>query len=114
MGYVDYVPEAGEVESVTVETGNHYRNVHRIDIFDDFLYESVGHGIGYYNASNNVFNLSTDEAKAAVERFHKKIASNEAKDRFYDNKTYEYDAVTGIRLKYKLKNGKTVVRTYSG
>lgn len=113
MGYVDYVPEAGEVESVTVETGNHYRNVHRIDIFDDFLYESVGHGIGYYNASNNVFNLSTDEAKAAVERFHKKIASNEAKDRFYDNKTYEYDAVTGIRLKYKLKNGKTVVRTYS-
>ncbi len=113
MGYVDYVPEAGEVESVTVETGNHYRNVHRIDIFDDFLYESVGHGIGYYNASNNVFSLSTDEAKAAVERFHKKIASNEAKDRFYDNKTYEYDAVTGIRLKYKLKNGKTVVRTYS-
>ena len=41
-----------------------------------------GHGIGYYNASNNAFSLSTDEAKAAVERFQKKLRQMKPKTGF--------------------------------
>ncbi|MDE5671540.1 MAG: hypothetical protein K2I14_08815 [Eubacterium sp.] len=112
-GYVDYVPKASEVESVTVETGGDYRNMPGLDIFSDFLLNTYYDGIGFYSEDSNKFELASDEAKTAVSALHKKIASNEAQSRFYDTKTYEYDAVNGIRLEYKLKNGKTVVRTYS-
>nr|MDE6751739.1 hypothetical protein [Eubacterium sp.] len=114
MGYVDYVPEAGEVESVTVEMSDNYLSIQGLGVFSDFLLNSYyNDGLGFYNEDNKKFKLSSDEGKSAVAALHKKIASDEAQDRFYDTETYEYDAVNGMRLEYKLKNGKTVVRTYS-
>ena len=108
-GYVDYVPEANEVESVTVKTGEAYQDMYSLGIVTDFIFDAFD-----IEDDGQVYNLSTEEAKAAVSALHKKMASEEAMERFYDSDSLKgYDAVNGIRLEYKLKNGKTVVRTYS-
>ena len=113
-GYVDYVPETSEVESVTVKTDGNYVNMQSLGIFSDLFFGSYYYdGLGMYNETEPAFNLSTEDAKSAVLALHKKMASEEAHDRFYDDETYEYDAVNVIKLEYKLKNGKTVVRTYT-
>ena len=112
-GYVDYVPETSEVESVTVKTNGNYVNMQSLGLFSDLFFGYYYDGLGMYNENEQAFNLSTEDAKSAVSALHKKMASEEAQDRFYDDETYEYDAVNVINLEYKLKNGKTVVRNYT-
>ncbi|MDE6722618.1 MAG: ABC transporter permease [Eubacterium sp.] len=109
-GYVDYVPESDEVESVTVKTGEYEQEMYGFGIFSDFVFDAFD----IEDDSRPVYTLSTDEAKKAVFDLHKKMASEEAMERFYESNQFNgYDAVNGIRLEYKLKNGKTVVRSYS-
>ena len=112
-GYIDYVPEISEVESVTVDASDDAWDMPRsLGLLTDTLIFYYDDGLGEYEKTRYTFNLSTDEAKAAVSALHKKMASEEAKNKYYDVDTYEYDATNGIKLEYKLKNGKTVVRHY--
>lgn len=108
-GYIDYVPEVSEVESVTVKCGEDYKDMNSIGIVEELMLSAFD----IDGEDSYIYNLSSDEAKTAVSALHKKMASEEAIDRYYDVDTYVYDAVNGIRLEYKLKNGRTVVRTYS-
>ena len=117
-GYTDYVPETAEVESVTVKCSDSYTMTGELG-FMKTLTGSLFGSIDEY-----AYELSDDEAKEAVSVLHKKMISDEAleayRDSFagvlYDSESdngYVYDASNGIRLEYKLRNGKTVCRTYS-
>ncbi|MDE6110944.1 MAG: hypothetical protein K2F65_03395, partial [Eubacterium sp.] len=82
-GYVDYVPEASEVESVTVEANDGTLNIPgSVGLLTDALFSYYDDGLGMYNEPEHSFNLSTDEAKAAVSALHKKMASDEAQNRY--------------------------------
>lgn len=114
-GYVDYIPEANEVESVTVEVKDDFITMPvSMGFITDILESAYDVGLGMYDEFEHVFNLSTDDSKNAVSALHKKMISDEAQNKggllsVFD----EYDATNNVRLKYKLKNGKTVTRSYT-
>lgn len=113
-GYVDYVPEASEVESVTVEMNNQYYNdTQSISLLSNFFSEPYYYSDEYYDLNGKSYTVSTDETKAAVSTLHKKLISDKTIDAYYNgNDKYDWDAVNRIDLQYKLKNGDTVLRTY--
>lgn len=114
-GYVDYVPEISEVESVTIESEDNYVNMPAgMSLFSDILFSYFDDGLGEYSRPEHAFNLSTDEAKAAVAALHKKLTSDAAQSKGAVDILFDgYDAPNNVRLEYKLKNGKTVVRDYT-
>ncbi|MDE6413369.1 MAG: hypothetical protein K2K42_05750 [Eubacterium sp.] len=114
-GYVDYVPEISEVESVTIEAEDNYVKMPAgMSLFSDFLFSYIDDERGEYGEPEHVFNLSTDEAKDAVSALHKKLTSDVAQSKGGMDILFDgYDAPNNVRLKYKLKNGKTVVRDYT-
>lgn len=113
-GYVDYVPEANEVESVTVEMNNqYYDDTQSISLLSSLLSGPYYYNDEFYNINGKSYTVSTDEAKSAVSIFHKKMISDKTIDTYYNgNDKYDWDAVNRISLKYHLKNGDTVLRTY--
>ncbi|MDE5605149.1 MAG: ABC transporter permease [Eubacterium sp.] len=114
-GYVDYIPEASEVESVTVEVKDNFITMPvSMGFITDLLESYYDDGLGMYDEFEHVFNLSTDEAKDAVSALHKTMISDKAQSKGAVAVMFDgYDAANNVRLKYKLKNGKTVTRSYT-
>ncbi|MDE6660178.1 MAG: ABC transporter permease [Eubacterium sp.] len=114
-GYVDYIPEVSEVESVTVEVKDDFITMPvSMGFITDILESAYDDGLGMYDEFEHAFNLSTEDAKKAVSALHKTMISDKAQSKggllsVFD----EYDASNNVRLKYKLKNGKTVTRSYT-
>lgn len=110
-GYVNYIPETSKVECVTIEMSD-FDKTQSVSLLSDFFslpYTSDD----YYIYNRKSYTVSTDEAKSAVSVLHKKLISDETIYEYYnDNDEYTYDTINKISLKYVLKNGKTVLRTY--
>ncbi|MDE6124647.1 MAG: ABC transporter permease [Eubacterium sp.] len=107
--YIKYVPEASEVDSVTIYNDVDYSNP---DI-TDLLYGSAFYGYydDYSDDSVHTYTFSSDEAKKRFYDFHKKIVADETQNNAYGDDYYNYGDHS-IKIKYNLKNGKTVTRSY--
>lgn len=110
-GYIDYVPEASEVESVNVEMGGDFRYHQYYGLVNEIFLNSFYSE--FDESEKSSYNFSTDESKSAVSALHKKLISDETIYQYYNsNEEFDYDTVNKIHLEYKLKNGGTVYRTY--
>lgn len=115
-GYVKYVPEIDDIESVELIDG---------------YYDSVSYnGSSYYSDSmtygselSGTFKFSADEGIRNAVELHKKIVDDKTikKGKAINSSTwgdmmaydYEYESSFDCRIVYHLKGGKVVTRTYS-
>ena len=106
--YVNYIPESSEVETVTISDCGSIGS----PSITDFLY-----GVSYLDtATGNVldtYTFSTDAGKDKLNQLHKKIVSKNKKAITSSDDFYFYNEFRTLEFKYKLKNGKTVKRTYT-
>ena len=107
-GYVNYVPDADKVESVTLDENNdyYYYNGLTTDLFSFFGLDDY-----IYHGDYPVYSFSSDEAKAKVEALHKKMV-DENTIKNYGTPDFEYHRYYSVKLTYKLKSGRTVTRAY--
>jgi hypothetical protein len=107
--YIKYVPEASEVDSVTIYNDVDYSNP---DI-TGLLYGSAFYGYydDYSDDSVHTYTFSSDESKDKFYEFHKKIVADETQSNAYGDNYYKYGPHS-VKIKYSLKNGKTVIRSY--
>lgn len=120
-GYIDYVPEAEEVQSVKYEiSGDNYQYAGNgvTDFIDSLFYSE-----NYYE-DDNIWNISSEEGKERITALHKKAVSEEVIKKYnnyynygdeeFGENQYEYiDAWYSFKLTYTLKSGKTVIRCYA-
>ncbi|MBD5082914.1 MAG: hypothetical protein HDT34_01900 [Clostridiales bacterium] len=111
--YVNYVPESSEVETVTLSDCG---NIGSPSI-TDFLYgiDYLDTGAGY---TKQTYTFSTDAGKDKFNQLHKIILSEETRKKVYSEEPYleelYYDSgFRTLEFEYKLKNGKTMKRTYT-
>ncbi|MDE6505681.1 MAG: hypothetical protein K2K71_00260, partial [Eubacterium sp.] len=107
--YVKYVPEASEVESVTIYNNVDYSNPNIIDLLYGVSFYSSYYD-DYYD-SGYTYTFSSDEAKNKMYNFHKKLVADETQKNTYGEAYYTY-GYNSLKIKYNLKNGKTVTRSY--
>ena len=115
ISYIEAVPQASEVESVTLDenAGNSYINDQGavIDLLNDFAFMSVD-SVSYDDVQPDKFTFKSDEAKAKVEALHKKIVEQSVIDN-YGSEDYDWYGYYSFSLEYKLKDGSTLKRVYS-
>lgn len=115
FGYVSYVPEESEVESVELSGANDYSYA---SLTERII--GVSYFDGLYNdySDSSVLHLKSEESIKNVLEMHRKIVEKEtikASNRIYDSFSddYDYDGAYDCKIIYTLKNGKKVVRSYS-
>lgn len=108
--YIKYVPEASEVESVTIYNNVDYSNPNIIDLLYGISFYSSYYD-DYSDDSSYTYTFSSDEAKEKMYNFHKKLVADETQKNAYGEAYYTY-GYNSLKIKYNLKNGKTVTRSY--
>lgn len=108
--YVNYVPAADEVESVTLDENYDYVYYNSLS---SGLFEFFGAGFDYYPYYSDylIYSFSGDEAKAKVEELHKKMIDENTINN-YGSENFFYHRYYSVKLTYTLKNGRTVTRSY--
>ncbi|MDE6751738.1 MAG: hypothetical protein K2J59_03070 [Eubacterium sp.] len=103
--YVNVVPEADEIESVSIYD---YNGLGSSDI-TDLLY-----GINYLNISDESevrnYKFLTDEAKEKAVELYKKLLSKETRN---NSNGFDEGGDTTLGIECKLKNGRTIRRVYT-
>lgn len=118
IGYVDYVPEAGEVQSVAYEvSGDNYQYAEdrSTTVIDSLFYSE-----DFYSEENLLWNIESKEGIEKVITLHKKAVSDEVINKYNNYFTAEnpfdenyIDMWYSFKLTYTLNNGKTVTRCYA-
>ena len=109
IGYINNVPQASDVESVTIDEN--------INSSDDFLSDLIFMPLGFSDYTDfeiplNTFTFKSDDAKEKVEVLHKKIVEQATIDN-YGSEDYNWYGGYSFALTYNLKDGSTLKRTYS-
>ncbi len=118
IGYVDYVPEAGEVQSVAYEvSGDNYQYAEdrSTTVIDSLFYSD-----DFYSEEDTMWNIESKEGIENVITLHKKAVSDEVISKYNNYFTTEnpfdenyIDMWYSFKLTYTLNNGKTVTRSYA-
>lgn len=118
VGYVDYVPEVGEVQSVTYEvSGDNYQYAgdSSTTVIDSLFYSD-----DFYSEQDILWNIESKEGIENIIALHKKAVSDDIINKYNNYFTIEdpfdedyIDMWYSFKLTYTLNNGKTVTRCYA-
>ena len=112
ISFKNYVPEASEVESVTLEENVDFGNEGALPskLFA-VLFEFLPEETLYAEQIGEPYTFTSDDAKEKIEAFHKKMVAQSTIDNAY-SEDYYYHGYYSVKLVYHLKDGKTVTRSY--
>lgn len=107
ISYEKYLPEIDEIESVSINEN--------VDFSDDLFsraWEMIIFNDYYtYDENESGFTVTGDEAKEKVLALHAKMIEDSTVDNVFSD-DYYYHGYYSVELTYKLKNGRTVTRSY--
>lgn len=105
--YVKYVPETSEVQSVTFTENYNYYNA---GSFNYYMSNVLGYSMGEEYQNKNQVEIKGENIENVIE-LHKKVVTDEVIENTKNHRD-EYMPFN-FEIEYKLKNGKTIKRTYS-
>ncbi len=112
--YVKYLPDASEIESIELNSLNN-------DTIDSLLSGIISYSYAYDEYSDNI-KITSEQGIKNLLALHSKLiddATISRSEKYYQDITeifsddYDFYETLDCRIKYNLKNGSTVVRSYS-